>query len=91
MIQTEATPNLDSLKFLSEKTISAVGTEDIFETEGQGIGGKAPRGARQAPPCGICAWRPSSFLNCLSLLLPKTASGMSVEYSAVVPPQAMPA
>ena len=29
---------------------AAVGTEDIFETEGQGIGGKAPRGARQAPP-----------------------------------------
>ena len=29
MIQTEATPNPDSLKFLSEKTISAVGTEEF--------------------------------------------------------------
>ena len=29
MIQTETTPNPDSLKFLSEKTISAVGTEEF--------------------------------------------------------------
>tara|TARA_B000000557_G_scaffold253085_1_gene241832 strand:- start:605 stop:1150 length:546 start_codon:yes stop_codon:yes gene_type:complete len=29
MIQTEATPNPDSLKFLSEKTISVVGTEEF--------------------------------------------------------------
>lgn len=29
MIQTEATPNPDSLKFLSENTISAVGTEEF--------------------------------------------------------------
>ena len=29
MIQTEATPNPDSLKFLSEKIISAVGTEEF--------------------------------------------------------------
>ena len=29
MIQTEATPNPDSLKFLSEKTISAIGTEEF--------------------------------------------------------------
>ena len=29
MIQTESTPNPDSLKFLSEKTISAVGTEEF--------------------------------------------------------------
>ena len=29
MIQTEATPNPDSLKFLSEKTISASGTEEF--------------------------------------------------------------
>ena len=29
MIQTEATPNPDSLKFLSEKTISLVGTEEF--------------------------------------------------------------
>ena len=29
MIQTEATPNPDSLKFLSEKTISAIGTEEL--------------------------------------------------------------
>ena len=29
MIQTEATPNPDSLKFLSEETISAIGTEEF--------------------------------------------------------------
>ena len=29
MIQTEPTPNPDSLKFLSEKTISAIGTEEF--------------------------------------------------------------
>jgi Fe-S cluster biogenesis protein NfuA len=29
MIQTESTPNPDSIKFLSEKTISAVGTEEF--------------------------------------------------------------
>ena len=40
-------------------------------------------GQRRASPCGICAWRFSSF-NCLSLLLPKRASGMSVEYSAAM-------
>ena len=29
MIQTEITPNPDSLKFLSEKTLSVVGTEEF--------------------------------------------------------------
>ena len=29
MIQTENTPNPDSLKFLSEKTISTIGTEEF--------------------------------------------------------------
>ena len=29
MIQTENTPNPNSLKFLSEKTISAIGTEEF--------------------------------------------------------------
>ena len=29
MIQTETTPNPNSLKFLSEKTISAIGTEEF--------------------------------------------------------------
>ena len=29
MIQTEVTPNPDSLKFLSDKTISAIGTEEF--------------------------------------------------------------
>ena len=29
MIQTEPTPNPDSLKFISENTISAVGTEEF--------------------------------------------------------------
>ena len=28
MIQTETTPNPDSLKFLSEKKISSIGTEE---------------------------------------------------------------
>ena len=36
MIQTEATPNPDSLKFLSEKTLSSVGTEEFKkETENE--------------------------------------------------------
>ena len=30
MIQTETTPNPNSLKFLSEKTISAIGTEEFL-------------------------------------------------------------
>ena len=29
MIQTELTPNPNSIKFLSEKTISAIGTEEF--------------------------------------------------------------
>ena len=29
MIQIEPTPNRDSLKFLSEKTISSIGTEEF--------------------------------------------------------------
>ena len=29
MIQTETTPNPNSLKFLSEKTISSIGTEEF--------------------------------------------------------------
>ena len=33
MIQTESTPNPDSLKFLSEKTISAIGTEEFQKTK----------------------------------------------------------
>ena len=33
MIQTEQTPNPDSLKFLSEKTISAIGTEEFRKKE----------------------------------------------------------
>jgi len=33
MIQTEITPNPDSLKFLSEKTISAIGTEEFQKTK----------------------------------------------------------
>ena len=31
MIQTETTPNPDSLKFLSDKTISAIGTEEFIK------------------------------------------------------------
>ena len=33
MIQTEATPNPDSLKFISEKIISAVGTEEFQKSK----------------------------------------------------------
>jgi len=33
MIQTETTPNPDSLKFISEKTISAAGTEEFKKEE----------------------------------------------------------
>ena len=33
MIQTETTPNPDSLKFISEKTISAVGTEEFQKSK----------------------------------------------------------
>ena len=29
MIQTEITPNPDSLKFLSERTLSSIGTEEF--------------------------------------------------------------
>jgi len=32
MIQTETTPNPNSLKFLSEKIISATGTEEFQKT-----------------------------------------------------------
>ena len=33
MIQTELTPNPDSLKFISEKTISAIGTEEFQKSK----------------------------------------------------------
>ena len=33
MIQTETTPNPDSLKFVSEKTISAIGTEEFQKSK----------------------------------------------------------
>ena len=33
MIQTEPTPNPDSLKFISENTISAVGTEEFQKSK----------------------------------------------------------
>ena len=33
MIQTETTPNPDSLKFLSEKTLSSIGTEEFKTAE----------------------------------------------------------
>ncbi len=37
MIQTESTPNPNSLKFLSEKTISAIGTEEFQKENSNGI------------------------------------------------------
>ena len=33
MIQTEPTPNPESLKFISEKTISAIGTEEFQKSK----------------------------------------------------------
>ena len=33
MIQTEPTPNPDSLKFISEKIISSVGTEEFQKSK----------------------------------------------------------
>jgi Fe-S cluster biogenesis protein NfuA len=38
MIQTESTPNPDSLKFLSDKTISAIGTEEFIKGRDKEIG-----------------------------------------------------
>ena len=38
MIQTEKTPNPDSLKFLSDKTISAIGTEEFIKHKDKEIG-----------------------------------------------------
>ena len=38
MIQTEATPNPNSIKFLSENTISAVGTEEFQKKDISKIG-----------------------------------------------------
>ena len=35
MIQTETTPNPNSLKFLSEKTISAIGNEEFQKGNSQ--------------------------------------------------------
>ena len=37
MIQTETTPNPDSLKFLSEKTLSSIGTEEFKKEQGNEI------------------------------------------------------
>ncbi len=37
MIQTETTPNPDSLKFLSEKTISAIGTEEFQKKSSENL------------------------------------------------------
>ena len=38
MIQTETTPNPDSLKFLSDKTISVIGTEEFIKDRDKEIG-----------------------------------------------------
>ena len=40
MIQTETTPNPNSLKFLSEKTISSVGTEEFQKGKNKGLSNK---------------------------------------------------
>ena len=40
MIQTESTPNPNSLKFLSEKVISAIGTEEFQREKSKGLDNK---------------------------------------------------
>ncbi len=40
MIQTESTPNPNSLKFLSEKTISAIGTEEFQKNKSKNLNNK---------------------------------------------------
>ena len=40
MIQTETTPNPNSLKFLSEKVISAIGTEEFQKDKSKGLQNK---------------------------------------------------
>ena len=40
MIQTESTPNPNSLKFLSEKVISAIGTEEFQRTKSKDLNNK---------------------------------------------------
>ena len=37
MIQTESTPNPNSIKFLSEKTISDIGTEEFQKQNSEGL------------------------------------------------------
>ena len=37
MIQTETTPNPNSLKFLSENVISAIGTEEFQKDKSRGL------------------------------------------------------
>ena len=37
MIQTEPTPNPNSIKFLSEKTISAIGTEEFQKNKSKNL------------------------------------------------------
>ena len=37
MIQTETTPNPNSLKFLSEKVISAIGTEEFQKDDSKDL------------------------------------------------------
>ena len=37
MIQTESTPNPNSLKFLSEKIISAIGTEEFQKDKSKNL------------------------------------------------------
>ena len=40
MIQTETTPNPNSLKFLSEKVISAIGTEEFQKDKSKSLENK---------------------------------------------------
>ena len=37
MIQTQSTPNPNSLKFLSEKTISSIGTEEFQKDKSKSL------------------------------------------------------
>ena len=72
MIQTEITPNPDSLKFLSEKTLSTIGTEE-FKKENKNkikvpfIREKAPKSVKFAFGTNISSAYSPFVLLCIIL------------------------
>ena len=57
MIQTETTPNPDSLKFLSEKTLSTIGTEEFKkEKEEEPEGPIASSVGTESPNASLIDW-----------------------------------